>query len=314
MVFHDSRGLPAVSTDIADFLTRVRAVPHVVDATSPFDSADRVSADGRTGWADVSFDASGGDVQGVIDGITAEADALRADGVDVDFSSFWFQEGGVPASEGVGLLAAVVILLIAFGSVVAMGLPLITAIAGIVIGLAGVQLWAAVVPTPDFTVQVASMVGIGVGIDYALFIVTRYREALRRTGDVHGSIVEAIDTAGRAVLFAGCTVMISLLGMFLMGLSFLYGLAVGTSRRGGVGGLLGHNGLLDAFSMRSFCRWPSRGARFPGLAFGCGGLGCKPLIGQKDLRHANKLPAVRQTQTRLFADAEAGKDGVQYAV
>ena len=227
VVFQNGRGLDDAEVAIADFLTRVRAVPGVTDATSPF--GQPVSADGTIGYADISFDASRNDVQDVIDGITAEADLLRSQGTDVDFSSFWFQDGGVPASEGVGLLAAMVILLIAFGSVVAMGLPLLTAVAGIAIGLAGVELWAAVVPTPDFTVQVASMVGIGVGIDYALFIVTRYREALQRRRDVHAAIVEAIDTAGRAVLFAGVTVMISLLGMFLMGLSFLYGLAVGTS-------------------------------------------------------------------------------------
>jgi hypothetical protein len=82
-----------------------------------------------------------------------------------------------------------------------------------------VELWSAVVTTPDFTVQVASMVGIGVGIDYALFIVTRYREALHRgTPTVVQAAVEAIDTAGRAVVFAGVTVMISLLGMLLMGI------------------------------------------------------------------------------------------------
>ena len=94
----------------------------------------------------------------------------------------------------VGLLAAAVILLLAFGSVVAMGLPIITAIVGIVAGLAGVQLWAAVVQTPSFTVQVASMIGIGVGIDYALFIVTRYREALREHGDVEAAVVTALST------------------------------------------------------------------------------------------------------------------------
>jgi len=93
-----------------------------------------------------------------------------------------------------------------------------------------VQLWAAAVQTPDFTVQVASMIGIGVGIDYALFIVTRYRQALGRTGgQVEAAVMEALSTAGRAVLFAGVTVVISLLGMLLMGMRFLDGLAFGTA-------------------------------------------------------------------------------------
>jgi putative drug exporter of the RND superfamily len=229
MVFENEGGLATEAAAIEAFIGRLSVTPGVTEAGSPFDPdvpGARISADGTIGTSAVGFDATD---PAVIDRIAAEADELRATGTEVDFSSFWFRDGGVPASEGFGLLAAMVILLLAFGSVVAMGLPVVTAIAGIAIGLAGVELWAAVMPTPDFTVQVASMVGIGVGIDYALFIVTRYREALRRTGDVHESIVEAIDTAGRAVLFAGLTVMISLLGMFLMGLSFLYGLAVGTS-------------------------------------------------------------------------------------
>ncbi len=225
MVFHAEGGLAARRAPIEAFLVELRAVPGVTGTDAPL-APGTVSPDGTVAFADVTFDS--GD-PAVVERIAAAADALRAQGVDVDFSSFWFQEGGVPASEGVGLLAAAVILLVAFGSVVAMGLPLLTAVAGITIGLAAVALLAHVMPTPDFTVQVASMVGIGVGIDYALFIVTRHREALARTGDVHASVVEAISTAGRAVVFAGCTVMVSLLGMFLMGLPFLYGLAVGTS-------------------------------------------------------------------------------------
>ncbi len=232
MVFEDDRGLDAAAPAIDDFLIRLRALPGVLEATSPLVDGVR-SADGTVGTAEVKFDPDRGEV---VNEIMRETSTLRASGTSIDFSSPWFQEGGVPASEGFGLLAAIVILLVAFGSVVAMGLPVMTAVAGIVIGLAGVELWAAVVPTPDFTVQVASMVGIGVGIDYALFIVTRYREALRRRGGraadqagVHDAVVEAIDTAGRAVVFAGVTVMISLMGMFLMGLSFLYGLALGTS-------------------------------------------------------------------------------------
>ena len=95
--------------------------------------------------------------------------------------------------------------------------------------MAALGLWAAAVPTPDFTTQVATMIGIGVGIDYALFIVTRYRAALQRGSAPHDATVEAMGTAGRAVVFAGCTVMISLLGLLLMRLSFLEGLALGTS-------------------------------------------------------------------------------------
>lgn len=237
MVFEDGDGIDAAGADIEAFLTEVRAVPGVVAVTSPLVDGQR-SPDGTVATAEVTFDPDPpGGVDTTIDGIVAAADQLRSTGTEVDFSSFWFQDAEIPASEFAGMLAAVVILLLAFGSVVAMGLPLITAIAGIVVGLAGVELWSRVVSTPDFTVQVASMVGIGVGIDYALFIVTRYREALARRSPhgrpdraaVHDAVVEAIDTAGRAVVFAGVTVMISLLGMILMGLDFLHGLAIGTS-------------------------------------------------------------------------------------
>ena len=129
----------------------------------------------------------------------------------------------------IGLLAAIVVLLIAFGSLVAMGLPIMTALVGVAIALCGVGVIAHGVTTPGFTPQVAAMIGIGVGIDYALFIVTRYRAALHRTGSPEHAVVEAVTTSGRAVVFAGFTVMISVLGMILMGVSFLDGLAVGMS-------------------------------------------------------------------------------------
>jgi RND superfamily putative drug exporter len=157
------------------------------------------------------------------------AKPLAAEGVDVEFSGGWFAEEGMPASEIVGIIAAIIVLLIAFGSLIAMGLPILTALIGIAISLTGVGILANVFTTPDFAPQVAAMIGLGVGIDYALFIVTRYREALHRTNNPEASVVEAMTTAGRAVVFAGFTVMVSLLGMLLMGLNFLHGLAVGTS-------------------------------------------------------------------------------------
>ena len=147
----------------------------------------------------------------------------------VAFASWRFDEMEMPASEGLGLLAAVIVLLVAFGSVLAMGLPIATALLGIGIGVSLISVLARFMSTPDFTPQVASMIGLGVGIDYALFIVSRYRDALSRLRPPEDAVVEALTTAGRAVLFAGCTVMISVLGMLLMGLSFLYGLAIGTS-------------------------------------------------------------------------------------
>ena len=121
------------------------------------------------------------------------------------------------------------ILLLTFGSVLAMGLPIMIALFGIGTGLSLVVVISHVLSTPEFTTELASMIGIGVGIDYALFIVTRYRQGLHDGLEPEAAVVLAIDTAGRAVLFAGVTVMISLFGLFLMGVEFVRGLAAGAS-------------------------------------------------------------------------------------
>ena len=111
-----------------------------------------------------------------------------------------------------------------------MGLPIGTALFGLGIASALVALASHVITMPDFTTAMVAMIGLGVGIDYALFIVTRYREGLRLGLDVEDSVVEAMDTSGRAVLFAGITVIISLMGLFLIGLNFVQGVALGVGR------------------------------------------------------------------------------------
>jgi RND superfamily putative drug exporter len=238
-----TRGFPARSGDMG---TAVIATTH--GATSPATVAEVksfVDALGRTaGIASVqpAVTAKGGDLELVPFTFTAKGHAnnpaanrvealattSRQHGVDVELSGQMFSHVSIGGHEAPGIVVAVVVLLVAFGSAVAMGLPIVTALFGIGIGMAGVALCARVVPTPEFTVQIASMIGIGVGIDYALFIVTRYRDALSRH-DPEGAVVEAISTAGRAVLFAGSVVVISLLGMILMRLDFVEGLAVGSS-------------------------------------------------------------------------------------
>jgi RND superfamily putative drug exporter len=230
VVFHDAAGLdrPATAAAVRSYLDEVRAMPGISAVTSPFDAPDQRSADGTVAFATVEL-ASDHPADTTAAAMAEKAKALQHPGLDVALGGYLFQDVQVPASEGVGLLAAAIILLIAFGSVVAMGLPILTAVAGVMASMAALGLWAAAVPTPDFTTQVATMIGIGVGIDYALFIVTRYRTALQRGLAPHDATVEAMGTAGRAVVFAGCTVMISLLGLLLMRLSFLEGLALGTS-------------------------------------------------------------------------------------
>ena len=130
-----------------------------------------------------------------------------------------------PATE-VGVIAALIILLITFGSLTAAGMPLITAGFGLITGVALIGLATRVVSISSVGPQLALMIGLGVGIDYALFIVTRFRENYSKFGDVDRSVIEAMDTSGRAVLLAGTTVVIALLGMFATGVAFMYGLAI----------------------------------------------------------------------------------------
>ena len=149
----------------------------------------------------------------------------QIDGVQVELGGALLAEFEVPSSELLGLAFAIIVLILAFGSVLAMGLPIGIALAGIGVGTILAGLLSHILSIPDFATTVAVMLGLGVGIDYALFIVTRYRENLHKGADVEDATVVALDTAGRAVAFAGTTVVISLLGMVLMGLSFITGLA-----------------------------------------------------------------------------------------
>ena len=121
-----------------------------------------------------------------------------------------FSNGQPPATFGLGLLAAIVILMVVFGSVLAMGLPIMNALFGLGVGLAAISLVSNVMSVPEFSTQLAEMIGIGVGIDYALFIVARYRQGIHADLDPHSAVVKAVSTSGKAVFFAGCTVIISL--------------------------------------------------------------------------------------------------------
>jgi RND superfamily putative drug exporter len=133
------------------------------------------------------------------------------------------------ASEGIGVIAAIIILLIAFGSVLAMGLPIVTALFGIGIGISIVSLLGHLLDVPSFAPQVATMIGIGVGIDYALFIVTRYRAALHDGVEPREATRIALSTAGRAVMFAGTVVVVALLGLFIMNFAVVRGVSLAAS-------------------------------------------------------------------------------------
>ena len=199
---------------------------------SPFTQAGarQVAPSGDIAFATVSL-ASDLDSAEQFAEVFAEMKAIEPNvaGAQIEYGGEVFAEFEAPTSEVLGLAFAIVILIFAFGSVLAMGLPIGTAFGGIAAGVLVVTLLSNLLTMPDFATTLGVMIGLGVGIDYALFIVTRYREARHRGRDCAAATAEAVDTAGRAVLFAGITVVISLLGMLIMGVSFMNGMAVGAS-------------------------------------------------------------------------------------
>ena len=221
---------PAVKDPMTAYFAAVDQIPNV-DVTSPYapNQSRLVSSDGTIAYATVEIpDNIGFDAASKLgDQIREKAPALQ--GVDIQYGGDMFSDFQPPSSELLGLSFAIFILIVAFGSVLAMGLPIGTALAGIAIGSTIVTILSHVLTMPDFTTTLAVMIGLGVGIDYALFIVTRYREGLHNGYSSEDATAVAINTAGRAVLFAGTTVVISLLGMFLMQLSFMNGIAAGAA-------------------------------------------------------------------------------------
>jgi putative drug exporter of the RND superfamily len=191
-----------------------------------------VSPDGSTGMVQVRFDE---DAQRVpaesVERVMDLAGEAEGDGLRIELGGYPIEkvEQSEAGSESVGLVAALLILLVAFGSALAAGLPLVIAGFGLGVALGGVWLLANLIDVPDFGVQIATMIGIGVGIDYALFIVTRYRSALAEGREPRQAVELAGTTAGRAVVFAGSTVVISIFGLVLMGRSYLWGVALATS-------------------------------------------------------------------------------------
>ncbi|MBA2280319.1 MAG: MMPL family transporter, partial [Acidimicrobiia bacterium] len=180
-------------------------------------------------FVQLSGDLNFSDGQKVAEEIRELIPTAEASGLEVYLGGQVFAGFETPESEALGLGFAVVILILAFGSVLAMGLPIGVALAGIGAGIAIVTMVSNLIPMPEFTSIIGIMLGLGVGIDYALFIVTRFREDLHKGMDPEEAAGHALDTAGRAVILAGTTVVISVLGMMVMGLSFIRGIAVGSA-------------------------------------------------------------------------------------
>ena len=229
VVWKDPEGAqsPAAKERIDAFLAQAQKVEHIAEPT-----AIRVSEDGKIGATTLPLTVPGWDVPKE-DGekLIAAAEANSGDGLEI-------QLGGDPiyaaqpttSPEGLGFLGAAIVLLIAFGSVVAAGLPLVIALVGLGISSGGlIVLLANVIDVPDWTTAVSGLIGIGVGVDYALLVLTRFRAALHEGKDRHDAVVEAVTTAGRSVILAGTTVVIAVLGLMLTGLPYMYGVAIAAS-------------------------------------------------------------------------------------
>jgi putative drug exporter of the RND superfamily len=231
IVLHSDRGIssPAIRARAEQIFADISTNEHVVSVAGPFASARQISPDGMTAYADVLLDQKDNEftpaqAKALVEPVLAAGDDTLK--VEVGGPVASLSQTAAVGSEGIGLLAAAVILLVTFGSAVAMGLPLITALFGLGIAMALGELLRQVVDVPDWAPATAAMVGLGVGIDYALFIVTRFRSGLADGQEPRRATVTAISTAGRAVLFAGITVVVSMLGILLMGQPAMTGFAL----------------------------------------------------------------------------------------
>ncbi len=217
---------------VEDLLADLGAVDHVAAVSNPFEDVTSISQDGTTLVAHLRLD-----VENPVDMPREDSEQMLEIADDASSSGFQVGLGGQSivqaeqgeiGSEGLGLAAAAIILLVMFGSLVAAGLPIIVAVAGLAVSSTLTTVVISFVDAPDWSTSLATMMGIGIGIDYALLMVTRFREWRAAGLDPEAATVATLDTAGRSVMVAGTTVVISMLGLFAMGLSFMRGAAVVT--------------------------------------------------------------------------------------
>ena len=229
VVWKDPQGAdsPAAKRSMDAFFAQAEQVEHV-ERHAPV----RVSDDGTIATTTLPLNVPGWEVE------KAQGEELIDAAEENSGAGLEIKLGGEPiylaqeqtSPEGIGFLAAALVLLIAFGSLVAAGLPLMIALVGLGISSGGlIVLLANVIDVPDWTTAVSGLIGIGVGIDYALLVLTRFRSAMKAGKDRHDAVVEAVTTAGRSVIIAGCTVVIAVLGLFLTGLPYMYGVALSAS-------------------------------------------------------------------------------------
>ena len=222
---------PQVRSVVEPSLAAIAAGPDVAVVSSPYRPGGTVSADGSTAIVTVVFAQTAKDIPPPsVQAAQAAAATMRGSGVQVEFGGpAASTESGPSGSEIIGLIAAMIVLLLAFGSLYAMVVPILTAVFALAFGLSVVGLASAWIPIGTSAPVVAAMIGLGVGIDYALLIVTRHREGMYTGHDPAESITISVATAGRSVLVAGSTVVVALLSLFLIGIPFVFALGLASA-------------------------------------------------------------------------------------
>ncbi len=223
----------AVRSEITALVSQIQGDAHVSGVVSPYGGPHQIAPDGHIAYATVLFDQRSFQLpKSAIQRVINNSEAARSATLDVQLGGQPIEQVEPPSTgpaTGVGIIAAIVILLVTFGTIVAAGLPLLTALLALGTSLGLIELLTHVMDVVNFTPELAAMIGLGVGIDYALFVVTRFRTGLDAGLEPNDAVVIAMDTSGRAVLFAGITVVIAMLGQLLVGVAFLRGPAVASS-------------------------------------------------------------------------------------
>jgi RND superfamily putative drug exporter len=233
IVFKADQGVtdPEVQSAMTELFDATKQIEGVINVMSPYSpiGATQISVSGdsagKVAFAQLVLEAGTTTDDGARIGDEIAALSPDVEGLEIALGGDMFRHREPPNSEMLGIAFAIFVLILSFGSVLAMGLPIATALAGVGTGVLATALLSNLIEMPDFAATIGIMIGLGVGIDYALFIVTRYQEHLNAGEPVADSVAASLDTAGRAVLFAGITVVVSLLGMLLMGITFVTGLA-----------------------------------------------------------------------------------------
>jgi RND superfamily putative drug exporter len=226
---------PAVGQRINAMVDRINALPHVTHVTSPFDASGNlvnranVSTDDRVGFVQVNFNElpnklPGTEATNFVHAVTSASTSDLTVSVTGQLAEFANNQSF--SSLFLGVVLALLVLWLVFRRISAALLPVISALFALGTAIGVIGLLSHAIGMPEFSPELVLLIGLGVGVDYALFIVTRHRQGLVAGNDIEDSIVNAVNTSGRAVLFAGIIVCIALLGMFALGVSFLYGLAV----------------------------------------------------------------------------------------